>query len=180
MQFRSNMVGIARKGQRITPAEPSSIIRADPRGLREGRLHTAPDEPVVAQPSIENNGRRAAPGAVDTHRVPTYQEHLSRRRMVKAIKRGRVEPAAGRYHHCSRCQQQENDTFCDFAPTRICLASERQETPSRKPGNRDPNKHEQGRNLVCKVHGLLPGFLDECVEPEAATLITGCAHRQPW
>src|SRR5579863_2820592 len=148
MQFGGDMVGIARRGLHIAPAEPGSIIRADPRSLREGRSHTAPDERVIAQPSIENHGRRAAPAAIDAHGVPTYQEYLPGWRMAKAIERGRVKTAAGRYHHCSHRQQNEDDAFRSFAPTRISLGSERQETPSGKPGNRNSNKHEQGRNLV--------------------------------
>ena len=39
-----------------------------------------------------------------------------------------------------------------------------------------PNCQKSNRD---KYADVLPGFLDECVEPEAAILIAGCAHCHP-
>ena len=175
MEFSGDMVSIARRGPGIAPTEPSSIVRAHACGPGQDRLHTAPDEPIVAQTCIENNRGRAAPAAVDAHRVTIYQECLPWRHMAKTIKRGRVEPAAARYQDCCPCQQRQEDTFYGFAPSGITLASKRQETPSRKPGNPDPNKREQDRNLVRKVHAssIVPVRFELliCLIPGAASLI---------
>src|ERR1700741_787196 len=100
MQFSGNMIGITGRWERIAPAEAGSIIRADARSLREGRLHPAPDEPVVAQPSVENNSRRAASAAVDAHRVPLHQKCLPGRRVAKAIEADPVEGTTADYRHC--------------------------------------------------------------------------------
>ena len=124
MQFRGDMIGIAGRRQGVAPAEAGSIIRADACGLREGWLHTAPDEPVVAQPGIQHDHRRTAPAAIDAHRVAVHHKDLPWRRVAKAIEHNRVEATTAGYHSCSQCQQGENETFCEFAPTEIIPADD--------------------------------------------------------
>lgn len=99
----------AGSGQRtkVAPAESRSIVRTDPRDLREFRLHFCPVDRPAGTHRIQDDRGAAFSGAVEVELVSANVDELPRRLVVRAISRHADELIYHAYQ--DKCQKSAGD-----------------------------------------------------------------------
>src|SRR5688572_22366670 len=83
MKLVGDATGGARHWTRVAPPKPRSVVRARARHARDRRMHETPAQGRCAECGVEDNRRRAFPGAVqvqamrpDVHEPPWWPAGL--------------------------------------------------------------------------------------------------------
>lgn len=132
VEFRGNMICIARRWTRITPSQACSILGTNLRMQGQFRLHTCPGQPIFSASSLEHDGWRTLPHALQSHEASVHPIQVPGRRVAIVKESNRVESGQCRHSDAKECDGPENDALFPSPRTRVLAPLERDD-PAQRP-----------------------------------------------
>jgi hypothetical protein len=153
VEFGGDVVGVAGRREGLAPAEAGAVVRADAGGLSEGGLDAAPDEAVVAEAGVEDEGGRTGARTVEAHAMAVDGVEGAGRMGEGTMDQDGVGSAAGGGGDGDDSDEQEDGDFDELA--QAGGGAEGADAAESEPDDEDCGEDDEGGDDdVEEVHGV--------------------------
>jgi len=157
VQFGCDVVCVARGRARFAESKSGAVVGANAGGFGQFGLDLGPDDRVIAQAGIEDEGWRAAAGAFDVHLAAADRIGLACSAMVGAEPEpgNRVVSGAGHNYEGAEDADGKAGSDQDALPLTRDFGTKRAEAAKAQPDDENPDEqNEYGSDLVVEIHEM--------------------------